>query len=265
MRDDIQGVVELERQLYEYDGEDKILSSYDLLEALKHEERSQAVDIKSGFTSLDRLIQGFQGGELTVISGLTGNGKTLLAQTLTVNFARQAIKPLWFSYEVMAENFLKAFSDDLPLFYMPARLKDCSISWLTQRIHEAKIKFDIEAVFIDHLHFLVSLNRGANMSTEIGAVMRELKKLALRFNICIFLIAHTTKIKPETELTLGDTRDSSFIEQEADNVFYIWRLKNSNQAILKIAKNRRQGVFEKKVRLIKQGNFLTEVDGAERV
>ena len=259
--DKINTLIELERQLFRYDGEDKILSSYDLLEALKHEDR--AVDIKSGFVSLDGLIKGFQGGELTVISGLTGNGKTLLAQTLTVNFAQQAIKSLWFSYEVITENFLRAFGDELPLFYLPARLKDCSVSWLSERIHEGKLKYEIDAVFIDHLHFLVNLNKGANMSTEIGGVMRELKKLALRFNLCIFLIAHTMKIKPETELTLGDTRDSSFIEQEADNVFYIWRLKNSNQAILKIAKNRRYGIFERKLKLIKQGNFLFEVNNAE--
>ncbi|MEW6214914.1 MAG: hypothetical protein AB1478_06905, partial [Nitrospirota bacterium] len=109
-----------------------------------------------------------------------------------------------------------------------------------------------------HLHYLIGLNRG-NVSVEIGAVVRELKKCALRFNLCLFLIAHTMKIKPEVELGLGDTRDSSFIEQEADNVFYLWRLKRGDEAILKIAKNRRNGVFEKKIKLEKQGHFLSEV------
>ncbi len=63
-----------------------------------------------------------------------------------------------------------------------------------------------------------------------------------------FLIAHTTKIKVETEPRKDDTCDSSFIEQESDNVFYVWRkLKVENGATLKIAKNRRNGVFEKKL------------------
>jgi len=253
---DTKEIIELEKKLYQYAGEDRILSSHDLAKSFREEDTP--ISIKSGIPSLDRYIDGFEGGELIVISGLTGNGKTLFAQTLTKNFADQGIKSLWFSYEVMPRNFLKSFGEDLPFFYMPARLRGSSLSWLTARIHEAKLKYEIKAVFVDHLHFLIQINKG-NLSVEIGAVVRELKKLALRFNLCIFLIAHTMKIKPEVELGLGDTRDSSFIEQEADNVFYIWRLKKGNQAILKIAKNRRNGVFEKKIKLTKEGKFLVEV------
>lgn len=254
-------LIELERKLYKYDGEDQILSSYTLIESLKHEEREKSIEIKSGLPTLDRLIHGFEGGELTIISGLTGNGKTLFAQTLTRNFANQNIKSLWFSYEVRIDNFLKSFGDDLPLFYMPGRLKENSIDWITLRIYEAKLKYEIEAVFVDHLHYLIDMSNKHHISMEIGTVMRSIKKLALRFNICFFLIAHTTKIRPEEELSLGDTRDSSFIEQEADNVFYIWRLlKKENRAVLKIAKNRRYGVFEKKIPLIKVKNFLQEME-----
>lgn len=255
----IKDLIETEKKLYNYTGEDRILSSHDLEMAFRQEEKT--ISVKSGIPTIDKLITGFEGGELTVISGLTGNGKTLFNQTLTRNFAKQDINSLWFSYEVRPDNFLKCFGNKLPLFYMPARLNGNSIDWITTRIHEAKLKYEIKAVFIDHLHYLVDMNRH-NMSVEIGAVMRAIKKLALRFNVCFFLIAHTTKIKPETELGLGDTRDSSFIEQEADNVFYLWRLKkegNQNQAVLKIAKNRRNGVFEKKILLIKAGNFLEEM------
>jgi replicative DNA helicase len=142
---------------------------------------------------------------------------------------------------------------------MPAKLKGNSIDWITERIHEAKVKYRVQAVFVDHLHYLVDMSRHS-ISIEIGSVMRSIKKLALRFNVCFFLIAHTTKIRPDTELDLGDTRDSSFIEQEADNVFYIWRKPHrANEATLKIAKNRRYGVFNQKIPLIKIGHFLGEL------
>ena len=59
---------------------------------------------------------------------------------------------------------------------------------------------------------------------------------------------------------LNDIRDSSFIEQDADNVLYIWRLTNTEyEAVLKIAKNRRMGMINKKIPLMKQGYYLVEI------
>ncbi|MBE0427883.1 MAG: hypothetical protein IBX72_14715 [Nitrospirae bacterium] len=256
MKDNVKDLIEIEKRLFAYEGQDRVMSSHDLAQALREEDKP--VRMESGIQKLDSYINGFEGGELTVISGLTGNGKTLFGQTLTKNFDDQGFKSLWFSYEVMPANFLKCFGEELPLFYMPARLIENSLTWINTRVHEAKLKYQINAVFVDHLHFIVTMNRG-NISVEIGAVMRALKKIALKFNVAFFLIAHTMKVKPETELGIGDTRDSSFIEQEADNVFYIWRTKKERQAILKIAKNRRNGIFEKKITLYKISNFLQEL------
>lgn len=255
--DDTQKLIDLEKNLCEYKGSDQIISSYDLQESFRQEDRT--IEIKSWIPSLDKYINGFQGGEVTIISGLTGNGKTLFCQSLTKNFADQNIPSVWFSFEVRAENFIKSFGNKLPLFYMPAKLRENSINWIEKRVHEAKVKYGVKAVFCDHLHFLISMS-SYSLSTEIGLLMREIKKLALRLNMCFFLIAHTMKTRPEQELDLGSVRDSSFIEQEADNTFYLWRKPDKeNEATLKIAKNRRLGVFGKKVHLIKKGSFLGEL------
>jgi replicative DNA helicase len=257
MRDDsTKNLIETEKKLYSYEGKDRVISSHVMSKAIREEDKP--IVIQSGLPTLDHYIDGFQGGELTVISGLTGNGKTLFAQSLTKNFDEQGIRSLWFSYEVMSANFLNSFGEDLPLFYMPSRLTENSLSWINTRIHEGKLKYQIQAVFVDHLHFIVTMNR-SNISIEIGQAMRAIKKMALQYNVAFFLIAHTQKIKQDVELGLGDTRDSSFIEQEADNVFYLWRTKKENQAILKIAKNRRNGIFDKKITLHKIGHYLEDL------
>jgi len=248
----------MEQQLAGYEGEDKVVSSQELYRRLL-EKKKRTVSLKSSMPTLDELLGGFNGGELTVVSGITGNGKTLFCQTLTAEFAEQEKHSIWFTYEVPALQFLKQFGEDIPHFYMPAQLRSSSIEWIRQRIHEAKLKYGIDAVFIDHLHFLADVMLKKHPSLEIGQVMRTLKRWALEFNIAIFLVAHTMKIKPDKELDLGDTRDSSFIEQEADNVLYIWRqLKVDQGAILKIAKNRGNGVMGKKIHLLKVGNILVE-------
>ena len=255
--------MEMERRLYEYQGEDEVIDSHEAL--ARCDNKNPVSRILSTLPTLDREIGGFHGGELTVVSGPTGNGEALTCQSLTKSFYDQGHRCLWFSYEVQTRQFLQQFGDPLPSFYLPNALRSNTLQWIYERIMEAKLKYNIEAVFVDHLHFIADVMIKKNPSLEIGQVMRTLKRWALEFNVSFFLIAHTTKIKVETEPDLGDTRDSSFIEQESDNVFYVWRkLKVENGATLKIAKNRRNGVFGKKIDLIKKGKFLTEPEGASR-
>lgn len=252
-------MLEREKRLYEYSEEDQVVTSHELLEKLKSNKRLN-VYFRSGIPTLDMLIDGFQGGELTTISGTTKQGKTLLAQTLTRHFAKNEIGCLWFTYEVPALQFLNQYGIDLPLFYMPAQLKGNTMQWLDDRIYEAILKRDIKAVFIDHLHYLVDMGKH-NISLEIGFVMRTLKKMALKYNICMFIIAHTGKVKEDKELDNESIRDSSFVAQESDNVFFIWRQKtNPQQAVLKIAANRRNGVMNKKISLIKVNDYLEELE-----
>jgi len=247
-----------DKDLIEYKGDDEVISSIELYTALKAR-CGNIIHHKSHIPSLDNLILGFLGGELIVISGKTGNGKTLLCQSLTKSFAENKEKSLWFTYEVPMFQFLSQFGKDLPHFYMPKILKSKSLDWIYTKIKEAKLKYNIKFIFVDHLHFLADVMMRTNPSLEIGRVMRTLKLWALEFDIAMFLVSHMMKIKSDREPESGDTRDSSFIEQEADNVFYVWRLTNvENGAILKITKNRGMGVYNKKVELIKRGNYLVE-------
>ncbi len=259
-------LIETETELEEYNGEDRIITAYNFLKEIKDEPENE-VFLMSGFPTLDASIDCFEGGELTTISGLTGNGKTLFAQTLTYNFAKKRKLSCWFSFEVKPQKLFEKFGDELPNFVLPRRLQDKSLSWLNKKIWEAKVKHDIQAVFIDHLHFIVDMASGHNMSLEIGSVMRSLKKIALFHNVAVFIIAHTGKTKlskDKNTIDIDDIRDSSFIAQEADNVLLIWRTNTPNEALLKIAKDRKNGTFNKVIPLIKGEIFLREKEFDER-
>jgi len=249
--------------LSKYTGDDEVVSSEDLYEILQ-KRKEQPTRLYTPFPTMTKLISGFYGGELVVISGLTKHGKTLLAQTITNCFAGLNQSSLWFTYEVPVLQFLSQFGQPLPHFFMPKTLKNRTLDWIHERVKEAKLKFNIQAVFIDHLHFLADIMIARNPSLQIGQLMRTLKIWALELGIVVFIIAHTGKITPGRELDTGDTRDSSFIEQEADNVFYIWRRTNDgimteDEAVVKITANRRFGIMGKKIFLKKVGNFLQEI------
>lgn len=236
-----------------YDGEDRVVNSYTLFDYYKKIGENPNIH-KSGITSLDKLITGFEQGEMCVISGITGNGKTLFAKTLTYHLSLNDINCLWFTYEEQPKTFLRRFHEDfMPVFFLPNKHLNTTLSWIEERIIESKVKYSCKVVFIDHLHFLIPLQESRNTSLLIGGIMRELKKIALKHEIVLFILAHTHKIKQEETPDLSNLRDSSFIAQEADKVIIIRRkgkktkgeIEFTNESTVYILKNRMTGVLGK--------------------
>lgn len=243
----------------------EIYTSQEAYDILLEEQKSRpVVFLKSGMYALDRCIQGFRGGELTVLSGKTGHGKTLFAISLTKKFANAGQNSLWFSYEVGTFDFLektKDKDDNLPFFYLPLHLIPNRLDYIEFKVKEAKKVSHLHAVFIDHLHYLCDL-KDIKLNIEISRVMRWLKVLAVKYNIAIFIIAHVQKMTDlkVAEIDNDHLRDSSSVAQEADNVFFVIRSpKEDNLAKLKITKNRWQGHRNKIIELVKIGNYFEEV------
>lgn len=259
----IKKIAEYEKRLSQYNGEDRVISRFEMEEELNKEKDSYRFLLK--IPSLDKLIDGFETGELVVISGPTKHGKTTLAKTFTERLTEQKVNCLWFSYEMPPKHLLKKFPENVQ-FYLPATLKRKDLPWIEQRIWEGKIKYDTKAVFIDHLHFLFDLTQLRNPSLQIGTLIRHLKELAIKHNVLIFLICHLTKTKPERLPSIEDLRDSSFIAQESDCVLTIFRLADkgreeySDQAKLTVQTHRRTGVMRKSTKLIFKDDSFHELD-----
>lgn len=255
---------ELELKLSEYDGPDKLIESFTAQEQVKNDPKA-TVSFKYGIDGLDELTEGARGGELIVLSGPTKHGKTLLAQSLTVNFWKQkpAVSSMWLSYEMRKKEFINAFPE-LPFFCLPDNLTGKSMKWLDRRILEGRIKYNIRAVFIDHLHFLVDMSVLRNASLDLGAVVRNIKTLAIQHNVWIGLICHIKKNLLEKEPDVSDIRDSSFISQDADSTWMVFRKHDigtkeyGNRASVKVCNHRYTGVMDKKVNLVKVDGLLRE-------
>ena len=205
---------------------------------------------------------------MIIVSGPTGMGKTTFCQSLTYQFAEQGISPLWFSFEVVADDLIERFGINLPSFVLPREIKAGTLNWIEEKIWEGLAKYSSKVVFIDHLHYLLDMGELAktNTSLAIGALMRQIKLLALRTNTTIFLISHLKKTRSDVEPEIGDLRDSSFVGQESDMVIVVWRAKKIDpktdrmvygDAFLKIEKNRRRGEL-KTIPLVFERNRLFE-------
>lgn len=239
-----------ESRLFKYKGPDQIVSSHEISKKLKAEVKTAHV-FKTGVETLDRLLDNVEPGELIVVTGPTGNGKTTLLTSITKTMSESTpTLPLeatdlppgspqvksntpcaWFTLEVTPRQFIAKFGDNLPLFYMPDQNTENNIDWLIDRIIEANVKYNVQMVFIDHLHQIFSIDRfqGKNLSLELGDVVAKLKQIAVEYNMVIWLIAHGTddKERINREPRMTDVRDSGMIIRLADVVMGVWRIPNA--------------------------------------
>lgn len=252
-------IIDKEEELYEYAGEDRIVPASELQQELSKTEDS-IFSLKTGIKSMDRILDGVECGELVVVTGLSGYGKTTFLMTLTNNMAEIGAKSVWFTLEVTPRQFLRKMSmrtDNLPEFYIPRDNTDNSLHWIEERILEAKTKYDCKVVFIDHINMIYSLEQSkGNVSLEMADLVAKIKQIAIKYNQVIFLVAHCKDTIDNKEPTERDIRDSGMIVRLADTVMGIWRIRNDsepndtklkvldegdNQAKVRIWKNRRTG------------------------
>ena len=257
-----------------YEEEYKIVSTDELLEYLKTLPPPKITKIP--LASLDRLMNGVEGGEMVVIGGLPGSGKTQLCTSLTKLF--QAGTCLWFSYEVTPRGLMARYNNNPPLFYIPIKHKEGDIAWLEDRINNAIEKYPtIKHIFIDCIDDLFDETRWKNPVLEIGVIAGRIKKIAIEKEVTVWMPSHVKKpdrATINTEPRLGDIAHSGAIEHKADFSIYIQRVPNDyqingqrqnmeydgevdNKAIIKVVKARRETSRVGKVLMyLEQGEFI---------
>ncbi len=217
----------------------------------------------TGFTVFnDAMEGGFKNGDLVIVSGISGHGKTSFAENLTYHLCKNAIPCLWFSYEVSIELLDKKFTEmgieDFYSVYAPKKNTSGSLDWIEHKIKEGWLKQATKAVFIDDIDCLSPLNirQGDNETIMLRKIAIQLKELAIKLDIIIFCMAQPKKLPEGKEPDMQDIANSAGIFQKADYVFMVYREKEkqkswekrdssgdvfTNNSIIKIVKNRETG------------------------
>lgn len=234
-----------------YTGDEEIISSKDYIEAMRIIRGNKAIlKVFSGLPSLDKITEGFWEGNVIVISGPTKEGKTTFCQTLTINLNKAKHKSLWFPFDTPGEEVISRFNKEIEIWLPKKNPSVKKLQWIEQKIIEGIAKFGTKIIFIDHLGMLTkSTDNNVNYSTELSSIMMELKQIAIRWRVIIFLNHHIKKIQADSIPVYSDLKDSSGVAQDSDMVIMVWRKKSKkdgvivhlDKAVLSVQTNRRTG------------------------
>lgn len=225
----------------------------------------------------ENFSYGLAGGEILAIAGYPGDGKTLLSQTIAANMVdKEGIPVLYFSYEVspyaLWRKFVVMGADDIKdreMYVMPEKNESGGVEWIEKEIRYAVKKHLVGVVVVDHVGFLtprsksMSSSYASNYSTFLTQIIRELKDIAVKYNISIILPVHINKGRGE-EPDQSSIANSSGIAQEVDFVWIMYRLPSENADEIK------SGYTKLKMTKNRPGErhpvcYLTKIDGRLQV
>jgi replicative DNA helicase len=226
-----------------------------LIESLKNRQDT-VTGVPSGFTDLDRLTAGFQKGDLIIIAGRPGMGKTAFALNIARNVAIEENLPVaFFSLEMSKEQIgmrlmcMEARVDSQKLRTGFISQEECArimatgqvfmhtplfvddqpaITPLELRAKARRIMAErgLGLVIIDYLQLMRIPDRVERREQEISEISRSLKALAKELNIPVIALSQLNRKVEERHdkrPQLSDLRESGAIEQDADVIIFLYR------------------------------------------
>ena len=212
--------------------------------------------VLTGFTDLDKMLQGLQGGDLIVVAARPAMGKTALVLSIAKNVAefyekhvlffslemaeRQlAYRLLAMEFDVSAQNLRSGNVSDAEWTRVSAAIgtltgiklaiNDSSLITIEQIESGAqkmlKEHGSIGLIVIDYLQ-LLSFDDAENRSIGLSKVTRKLKILARELEVPVIALSQLSRSveqRQDKRPIMSDLRDSGGIEQDADQVIMLYR------------------------------------------
>lgn len=229
------------------------------LEMAQREDKSSITGIASYYTQLDELTSGFQKGELIIVAGRPGMGKTSFALNVAENIAVRGKLPVAiFSLEMTGEQLAQRLLSscgrvnqnqikrgtltheemnqlylalnklrEAPIFI--AETPGINVIDLKAKVRRLKDQIgDLGMVVIDYVQIMSGLreNRNSNRAQEIADISRSLKALALELNVPIILLSQLNReveSRQDKRPNIADLRESGALEQDADIILLLYR------------------------------------------
>ena len=256
-----------------------LLKVFDRLTELS-ESGSEISGISTGLRDLDKFISGLNKTDLTLLAARPGMGKTSMALNIALSVAKKYPKRTvaFFSLEMSKQQLVtrlisnESFIDNKKLTtgrltvdeWSKIGIASAALSQTDLRVDDnpsitvaemnAKCRRidDLALVVIDYLQLMTSAGTksygGENRQQVVSDISRSLKIMAKELNVpvlCLSQLSRANESRQDKRPMLSDLRESGAIEQDADEVLFLYRedyynkdTEKQNVAECIVAKNR---------------------------
>ena len=257
-----------------------LLKVFDRLTELS-ESGSEISGISTGLRDLDKFISGLNKTDLMLLAARPGMGKTSMALNIALNVAKKYPKKTvaFFSLEMSKQQLVtrllanESFVDNKKLTtgqltvdeWGKIGIASSALSQTDLRVDDnpsvtvAEMNAicrridDLALVVIDYLQLMTSSGSkntygGENRQQVVSDISRSLKIMAKELNVpvlCLSQLSRANESRQDKRPMLSDLRESGAIEQDADEVLFLYRedyynkeTEKQNVAECIVAKNR---------------------------
>ena len=212
--------------------------------------------LQTGFADLDRRIGGLRSGDMCVIAGRPGSGKTTLAMNMATNVAQAGGKVMVFSLEMgdtqLAQRALASIGSIELERLRHGRLKEDDFDRMAValgKLHSCALEIDetagltiaqlnararrvahrlggLDLILIDYLQLVAPAKSAGTRNDEVAAISAGVKALAKDIGCPVVVLAQLSRKveeRADKRPLLSDLRDSGAIEQDADMVLMLYR------------------------------------------
>ncbi|MDK2564521.1 replicative DNA helicase [Romboutsia sedimentorum] len=232
-----------------------LMDAYDMIEHL-YTNKTEMTGITTGFTDLNKKINGMQRTDLLLIAARPAMGKTAFSLNLVQNAALKgdasvAVFSLEMSKEQLVQRMLSSQSNvelsklktgklgenDWPriidamavLSNAKIHIDDTAgikISELRSKCRKLKIEQGLDLILIDYLQLMEGEGNNESRQQEISKISRSLKMIAKELNCPVVALSQLSRApeqRADHRPMLSDLRESGAIEQDADIVMFLYR------------------------------------------
>ena len=257
-----------DREIKEESLKEQIIDTLDMIE--KNMKNKNDYSLYTGMLDLDQLTCGLHNEELTIIGARPGMGKTTFALQIADYIAKKKIPVMFISLEMSEEQIItKLIAKDtrinstkmrlgtltdqeaVKVYEAGAELEEKSL-YITSNLRtiqqievearKMKNKKNIGLIIIDYIQLIKSSQKFNLREQEVADITRTLKLLTLELKIPIIGLCQLNRNATRQEPMLSDLRESGAIEQDADNVIFIYQEEETDATApvvtIKLAKQR---------------------------
>lgn len=228
-------------------------------EAAKAHKTKGSIAVSTSFARLDEKTGGMSPGQLIVVAGRPGMGKSAIALNIARDIAiRQGRAVGYFSMEMSNEELTTRLIADLGNLHglrashgrisdaewqaigtagsavagAPMYLNDSAALTITEitasarRLAREASRSRLSLIVVDYLGLMRTERQTSNRAQDIAEVSRGLKSLAKELKLPVMLLAQLNREcekRADKRPVLSDLRDSGEIEADADMVWMLYR------------------------------------------